>query len=221
MSTTAPLTLLEEIVLLALDDAAGVLRPLPPLAFGCALSGALLSDLALQNRIDTDPEQLVVINREPTGDALLDAALATLAAAPAPHPVAYWLDLFSQQQRDLESTALHRLVERGILRREEKKILWVFGTRRYPTIDNQERTEVLTRLSALILGDDIPDPRDSIMLSLLIACGLAGKVFVGPEFNARSARLSTLAKLDLVGREVAAAINVVTRALYQTLPAGL
>lgn len=220
--STAPsthLTFVEELVLLALDDATGAPRPMPVMAFNYAIAGALLADLALAGRIDTDPQQLVVLSREPLGDPLLDRALATLAAA-APQPVAHWLSIFSQDRTELETTALARLVDRGILRREDKKILWVFGVRRYPTVDNQERTEVRTRLAALILGDDLPDPRDAVLISLLVASHLAYSIFSGPELTARSKRLATLAKMDLVGREVAAAIDTVTHALNSALFVG-
>ena len=214
-------TFVEEIVLLALDDTVGALRPMPVMAFNYALAGAVLADLAVAGRIDTDPQQLVLLSAAPTGDALLDPALAAIAAEKESKPVGYWLSVLSSWRHELETAALDRLVAQGILRREEKKILWVFGVRRYPTVDNQERTEVLTRLSALILGDDLPDPRDAILLSLLIACHLADRIFAGSEFNARADRIATLAKMDLVGREVAAAIDHVTRAIATAIPVGM
>lgn len=219
--STPHLTFVEEIVLLALDDTTGAKRPMPVMAFGYALAGALIADLALLNRIDTDPSQLVVLDSTPTGDASLDPALAALAASPKPESVAYWLSVFSQQSVQLETTALERLVTVGILRRDEKKILWVFGVRRYPTIDNQERTEVRTRLAALILGDELPDPRDAVLISLLTACHLIYRIFPEPEIAAKGERLATLAKMDLVGREVAAAIDAVTYALRTALPLGM
>ena len=215
------LTFLEEIVLLALDDTSGALLPMPTMAFNYAVAGAVLCDLAVQNRIDTDPEQLVLVSREPTGDPLLDRALNKIVTTKTPLRVSGWLNVFSEDARNLETAALDRLVARGILRREEKKVLWVFGTRRYPTVDNQERTEVRTRLAALILGDDLPDPRDAILISLLTASHLIGKIFHGPEFTGRSERIATLAKMDLVGREVAASIDAVTKLISTGLPIGM
>lgn len=217
MSSTQ-LTFVEEIALLALDDDTGALLPMPPMGLAYALAGALICDLALLNRIDTDPEQLTVLSLEPTGDPLLDRALTTIGAAKMPLRVSGWLSILSEDARTLEVQAFDRLVARGILRRVDKKVLWVFGTRRYPTIDNQERTEVRTRLSALILGDELPDPRDAILISLLTACHLADRMFAGPQFKARSDRLATLAKMDLVGREVAAGLESITRALRTAIP---
>lgn len=215
------LTFVEELVLLGLDDRTGALLPTPVMGFNYALAGAVIADLALAGRIDTDLQQLTVLRAEPTGDLLLDNALATIAASPQPKSVSHWLGALSGQRAEMEDEALKRLVARGILRREDKKILWVFGTRRYPTVDNQERTEVKTRLSALILGDDLPDPRDAILISLLTACHLAQHIFAGPEYTARSARLATLARMDQVGREVGSAIDALTRVLMSMHPMGM
>jgi hypothetical protein len=221
MTAHAPLTFVEELVLLALDDTTGAPLPMPPMAFSYAVAGALLCDLALQRRIDTDPTRLTVLSATPTGDPLLDPALALIAAGPHPEPVSRWLGLLSENARAYERAAEERLVAHGILRREEKRVLWVFGVRRYPTVDAHERVEVRTRLAGLILGDELPDPRDAMLIGVLTACQLAGTIFAGPVFNARGERLATLAKMDLVGREVAAALDSITAALRSGLPLGM
>lgn len=200
-----PFTFTEEIVLLALDDKTGAPLALPVTALAYGLAGAVLADLAVAGKIDTDESKLVLLDATPTGDTLLDPWLALIAADKKTHPVAHWLSVLADRKNEIEQPALDRLLSRGILKREDKKILWVIGLRRYPTIDGHERTEVRTRLGQLILGDDLPDPRDAILISLLRGCHLTDQIFAGPEFAARDQRLATLAKMDLVGREVAAA----------------
>ena len=80
-------------------------------------------------------------------------------------------------------------------------------------MDGHERTEVRTRLGRLVLGEDLPDPREAILIGLLCGCRITDNIFPEPEFAARSDRLATLAKLDLVGREVAAATSAAVDAL--------
>jgi hypothetical protein len=207
------LTLTEEVVLLALDDQTGAALHLPYSALSYGLAGAVLADLALAGKIDTDDKSLSVINATALGDPLLDPWLSLLAGEKELHPVAYWLSILSQKQREIEQPALDRLIARGILRLEDKKILWVIGRRRYPTVDGHERTEVRTRLGRLVLGEDLPDPREAILIGLLCGCRITDNIFPEPEFAARSDRLATLAKLDLVGREVAAATSAAVDAL--------
>lgn len=217
-----PITLVEEIVLLALDDRTGAPLPLPVGALDFGLAGAVIADLALAGKVDTDEKRLVILDRAPAGDPLLDPWLALMAAESTTHPTAHWLGVLAERHREIEPPALERLIARGILRREQMKILWVIGLRRYPTVDGTERTEVRTRLGRLILGEELPDPRDAILLSLLTGCRIADHIFSGPEFAARAHRLEILAKMDLVGREVAAAttesIDALTRAMNSAVP---
>jgi len=48
------LTFAEELLLLALDDEKGVLVQMPIMSFEYGLIGAILMELALMNKIDTD-----------------------------------------------------------------------------------------------------------------------------------------------------------------------
>ena len=73
----------EEIMLLLLDDTSGDFAPVSELSLQCALAGAVLMDLALENRIDTDTERLILLDKTPTGDDLLDPTLANIAESTA------------------------------------------------------------------------------------------------------------------------------------------
>ena len=71
----------EEIVLLQLDER-GRLIELPLSAADVVLAGAALMELALRNKVDTDINRFFVVDREPTGDEILDDALGALDGAP-------------------------------------------------------------------------------------------------------------------------------------------
>ena len=77
------LTCTEELLLLAHDEKSGQFANLQDLLMNTALAGAVLMDLALLNRIDTDVTALVVLDRKPTGEKVLDFALNSLGALPA------------------------------------------------------------------------------------------------------------------------------------------
>ena len=213
------LTLVEELALLALDDKTGEELDLPLNALGYALAGAIILDLSLAGCIDTDLHQLTVINPAPTGDILLDVWLSHFQTAPQPRTVMFWLREMALQQEEIHQAAVDRLIQRGILRREERRLFWVFSLRCYPTLDGTERTEVRTRLSQLILGNDLPTPRDAVLLSLIHGCRLSEHLFAGLDLAARKHRLETLASTDLVGREVSvatvASLDVLSRALSE------
>jgi golgi phosphoprotein 3 len=194
---------LEEIVLLQLDDTRGGLAELPVAAADIAVAGAVVMELALQNRVDCDPQRLFVVDPTPTGDAVLDAALArlaepgdeTLTAALAVERIT----LDAQRHRE---EALRRLVAHGVLREESGRHFWVFRTRRYPVIDDREQREVKARLRQLLLSDEIPEPRDVVLICLIEACDLLGLVLTPEETTRTAARVEALSRLDLIGQAV-------------------
>ena len=205
--------MVEEIELLSLDDKTGVHLPLLPEALGYGLAGAILADLEMAGRIATGGKEVEVINSSPTGNSLLDPWLARIVAEPLTHPIAYWLSVFSDEKPAIESAALDHLIARGILKRVDKKILWVFGLRRYPTVHNEERVEVRTRLALLIQSDEPPPHFDATLISLLRGCSLLSAVFSEGQLEGRSARIEAIADSDRVGHGVAEASRQMIEAL--------
>ena len=208
-----PLTLVEEFELLSLDDETGAHLPLLPEALAYGLAGAILADLEMAERIATGGKKVTLKNSAPTGNSLLDPWLERIAAESTIRPTSYWLSVLAYEKSIIESASIDHLVARGILKRKKKKILWVIGLRRYPTVNNEERVEVRTRLAHLIQGDDEPPHFDATLISLLKGCALLSAVFSESQLEGRADRIASIADSDPVGREVAAAIHHIIEAL--------
>jgi len=99
------------------------------------------------------------------------------------------------------------LSERGILGRHEGRFLWVFGSRRYPIIDGKAEREVKLRILGVLLSDDIPSPRDVVIIGLADACGLLPELLPKGEYEKARARIDQVRKLDLIGRAVSQAVQ--------------
>ena len=110
------LTFAEELLLLAHDEKSGNFANIQDLLMNTALAGAVLMDLAILNRVDTDVSSLVILDRKPTGEKLLDFGLAELAALPAKTSTVDALDLLRKHGSEIEEMAIARLIERGVLR---------------------------------------------------------------------------------------------------------
>jgi hypothetical protein len=215
---TAPhpsLTILEEFLLLALDDSAGQFYPLARSTFDCASAGAVLMDLTLQKRIDNDLKHVFVIDATPTGNPVLDPVLQMMAIGPvlAPKPITHWLHHLADEGEGLRERALRQLEAQGILRREDKKILWVFGARRYPVLDQKEQREAKLRVLGVILRDDIPAIHDIMLVALAHACGLFCHILSDHELANAATRIEQVAQMDLIGQAVAKAITEIEAAI--------
>lgn len=196
----------EEIVLLTLRDEDGKFLSVPVTSMQHALAGAVLMDLALENRIDTDPENLVLIDSTPVGDSLLDPTLEQIAAGEQ-HDARHWVEQTARQADEIREEALARLVERGILEQHDERFLWVFRSRRYPVIDGREEREVKLRILGVLLSDEIPDPRDIVIICLADACGILNQLLPKRELAGVRDRIEQVRKLDLIGQAMAQAIH--------------
>lgn len=201
------LTFIEELLLLSLDDETGILRPALAPWLDTAEAGALLMDLAIHNRVDTDPERLVIVDKTPTGEPLLDKALAIVSELPSGQPIDSYVAALARHGERFREAALERLCERGILRRKDDRLLWVFKTRTYPVIDGKAEREVKLRIFSILFDDEIPDPRDIVLISLVSACNLLPVLLSPEECEDVRERVELLRKMDLIGQSVGRAIR--------------
>ena len=183
-----------------------------------ALAGAVLMDLALLDRVDTDVTALVVLDRAATGEKVLDFALNAIGKLPAKTTTIDALDVLRKQGNEIEGMVIARLIERGILTEKEGRFLWVFESRRYPLIDGKELQEVKRRIADLLLSDEIPDPRDIVIIALAQSCGLLRRVFSDSELRSAQKRIDQIAKLDLIGQAMTDMMVELNAALTKLMP---
>ena len=211
------LTFTEEILLLMLDDD-GLFLPIRGGAVEHILVGAVLMDLAFANRIDTDPEKLQVIDSTPTGNDLLDGALERVANAGETMNTKAWVELLAREQAaDVRQRAMNSLIERGILEAKDEKFLWVFHSRRYPTIDGRVERGVKLRMEDVLLSDDMPDPRDVALVCLVDACDILSDIFSEREMERVRPRVEQLRVMDLIGREVGTVIAEIEESITMAM----
>ena len=207
----------EEVMLLLLNDEDGKFAKVQDWSLSYALAGGVLMDLALEHRIDTDLEELVLLDPSPLGDSLLDPTLADIAEADQRHNARFWVERTAGRSDEIREEALARLVAKGILERREDSFLWVFKSRRYPVIDGEVEREVKLRIMGVLFSNEIPDPRDVVVICLADACGIFTQLLSKREAERAAARIEQVRKLDLIGQAMAQAIREieVTLALLQ------
>lgn len=209
----------EEILLLLHDEARGDFAPgLASHSLHTVLAGAVLMDLALENRIDTDLERLILVDATPLEDDLLDPILADIARDTEVRDVSYWVAQTTKRGDEIRDKALARLVKRGILESESEGVFslsrLVSRSRRYPTIDEQTVEEVHLRIMRVLFSDEIPDPHDIVIICLADACGIFENILSKSERAEVHDRIEMIRKMDLIGQSVTKAI----RKLERTLP---
>ena len=180
----------EEIMLLLLHDENGDFAPVSELSLQCALAGAVLMDLALENRIDTDTERLILARQAPPPGTICSTRPSPISPSRTPegessHDARYWVEYVAEYAYEIRARALDRLIEAGILQQRDDRFLWVFRARRYPIIDGKAEREVKLRIMGVLFSDEIPDPRDIVIIALADVCGLFREILSRRELGSR------------------------------------
>lgn len=203
------LTLPEEAMLLALHDEKGTL------AFGSmvgyAIAGGIIAELVLRMRIDVERVRrstlVNVVNATPTGDLVLDSALEKMRTAKRRASVQSWVSRLARSRTN--KTLSERLRQRGILRRDEGRLLFVFRRDVYPTSDPTPERAAIGRMRSAIFDDAPTDARTAILASLAHAAGLLHPIFGRRELKQRKQRLEELKSLSDDGVATEAAVQAV------------
>jgi hypothetical protein len=213
----------DELLLLGYDDTGEPAVGQPALDY--ALSGAILVELALSGRIGIADNRVDVLRQEPTGDAIVDAALVRIGADGQRRRPNDWIGRLTDGLRE---RLLERQIERGVLRRAEGRVLWVFPHTTYPTVDGATpAAEVATkqRLAAALdgdgggdgVGDGVGDgdiaPRTAALCGLVAAAGLERQVFPDRPAKEVRRRLKEIADGDWASAAVKHAIDEVHGAI--------
>ena len=203
--------LTEELILLMLDESSGYLEMVPGWDFSCVMAGAVIADLALEDRIDTDLQSLYLLDASPTGDRLLDPTLEEISKAEDRSDTQYWVERNTARAEEILTLTLQRLVDKGVLDYESGGF-WTLsrsvsrsGT--YPSADGTIRREAKARILNVVLNDDIPDPRDVILVGLMHTCDRFKTLLSEEDYEEKLERIETVASMDLVGRSVATAVR--------------
>ncbi len=207
----------EEIVLLLLHDGKGKFAHLADWSSRYAFGGSVLMDLALENRIDTDLEKLILLDATPTGDDMLDPILKEIAEQTEPRGPRYWVERAASMEEAIRDKAVQRLVERGVLERHENRILWVFHAQRHEIVDDKPTRDVKLRIMKVLFGDELPSPRDVVTICLADVCCVFRELLSASELELAAERIQQLRQLDLIGQAVSKAIWDIESSLASTV----
>ncbi len=162
----------EAIALLSLDDEKGNFTH----AGGYihyAFVAALIMDLMLLERIRLDEDKVQLRTNAITDSRALNQVIERIQERKKARRVQDWMHDLVQRVTKLRTACAEKLIQDGILKKEEGKILWVFSVDRYPTKDAQPENELRQRLKALMLdASTTPDTKERMLLAIVLKCNL-------------------------------------------------
>jgi len=213
MAKDRPLFLYEEVMLLALRDEQGTI------ATGFVeqlVAGAILADLLLESQISIDDTKKQLVNLEndkTTGDPVIDECLEKMAAVKRRASLSTWVHRLAGIKK-LKHKVAQQLCERGILRADEDKILFLFNRRIYPEINPTPEKKIIERMREAIFTDQNQlDARTVVLVSLANGSDLLRQTFGRKELKPRKKRIEKITNGDLTGKATGEVIAACQTAL--------
>lgn len=173
------LTLVERLFLLSIDDDKGKITAFvsDPIRFG--LIGALLAELAYQEKIVLKEKRILIQDNQPLEDPLMNDFLTQISAEGRAFKVKHWVD--SLASRKLASHVGLCLVKKNVLRIDEKSYTWVIPYVGVPEKNTSAKYWVKQHLREIILAGETPDPLSVVLLGLVRACRMSDLLFTIDE----------------------------------------
>ncbi len=202
----------EEVLLLAYGEADGR-QLVGSTELDAALGGSLLAELAVNGRIDLADRKVTVLDSTPLGEEELDATLARIAAEPKERKPDWWVHRLRSSK--LRKRLLSRLAERGVLGEEQRRVLGIFPSTRYPERDPSVERDVRERVESVLSGT-APDERVAVLVAVLHAAKIDRKAFPGADRK----RVKEITEGTWAGDAVAKSIAAVNAAVMSAVIAG-
>jgi hypothetical protein len=193
--------LAEEFLLIALDDEKGTPKvggkDVKP-----GLAGALLLDLAAAGAVRETDGKLEADPGARVEHPVLCAAYDEIAASEKRRDTKAWVTRLPRELKPIDDRIADGLVERGVLRREDGKILGLFNATKFPEADGSVEAGVREGLAAVLRSPRQPTPREAMLIALLRSYDQVPKLVPKEDRKAAKARAKEVADEGIAGKAV-------------------
>ncbi len=179
----------EALFILALDEDEGYIVESVVEDFETALAGAVLAELALQERIDLKDDRVMVSNQECTGHPVLDKALNDILDENRRRKPRYWINTLAYKK--LQEIG-YDLVEQGVLSRHKKRLHLAVSPGEDQALVPSLKYSIKSQLREIVLAGGQPELADQVLLSFLYHADLLRLVFTVGERKIASKEIKKL-----------------------------
>ncbi|WP_420578569.1 GOLPH3/VPS74 family protein [Ekhidna sp.] len=168
------LSIAEGFYLIALDDEEGRILAAAEKTVVPGVLAACILELYLLKKIKLEGGNISVVDTIGTGNGILDNVLKKLQTGPS---IADQIKTLSGKFKDIQEDLNALLVQRGILKKEETKLLWIPLSDRMDNANYAFEQEIRNNLKAIVFKSAKPSPAFTILFSLIDYCNILSEVF--------------------------------------------
>ena len=168
------LSIAEGLYLIALDDEEGRLLAAAEKTIIPGLLSAAILEMYIQKKISFNDGHLEVVDSSGTGNGVLDKILQKLRSGTE---VVMQIKDLEHNFKDIMVDLNQLLGQRGILRKQETKLLWIPLSERMDNANYAFEEEIRNNLKAMVFKSAKPSPSFAVLMSLIYVCNILEEVF--------------------------------------------
>lgn len=194
------LSILEKITLIALDDDTGKWVT-DSMRLNYALAGGVLLLLTQKSKIKIEDNKISTIDSSKTDNYILNDAIDLIVGLNNGKAINIIYKL-ARLIRKLKDGIVIDLIKKGILKKQEGKVLWLFSTTNYPMVDSTLENKVKAEQIEIVENNKPIENDDNLfLLSVLINCNLEKEVFgKNAKKSLISKRINEITSGDSIGK---------------------
>jgi len=168
------LSIAEGLYLIALDDEEGRLLAAAEKTIVPGIVSAAVLELYIQKKIQLKDTHVEVVDSSGTGNKILDNVLRRIHSGAE---VVEEVRRLEHDFKDIMNDLNQLLVQRGILQKEETKLLWIPLSERMDNANYAFEQEIRNNLEAMVFKKAKPTASFAILMSLVYDCNILEEVF--------------------------------------------
>lgn len=213
------LTLAEKLLLIALDDQTGKMNMNASQSISYGLAGAIIMELTMEGYLEYKDSKLYIRQNVDCKDELLHDCLHYL------HDKFYGKT--PKLQRVVQTLGMHiswhkkhlpfieRLIEKGILTKDEQKVLFFFTKNVYPSTNSGKEDSIREKVRKAVLSNGEEEVEEHIfcLIGLLKACQLDKQLFTKEEYKQAKGTINAMMKSSPHGKAVSETVQAMQAAV--------
>lgn len=168
------LSIAEGFYLIALDDEEGRILAAAEKTVVPGVIASCILELYLLKKIKLEGGNISVIDTIGTGNGILDNVLKKLKTGPS---LIDQIKTLSNKFKDIQEDLNALLAQRGILKKEETKLLWIPLSDRMDNANYAFEQEIRNQLKAIVFKSAKPSPAFTVLFSIIDDCNILSEVF--------------------------------------------
>jgi hypothetical protein len=186
------------------------------------LAGAILLDLTISDRIETDGTKLSLKRTRPTTDPLLQEVAALMSQSRMPRKAEYWIRKLGARYNKYLLQLLKGLAGKRLLRIEEKKFLGLIPYRKSYLLESYTRSNLIRQLRSEIMAYR-GVPGENLPLAVMVAACRMQRIVTTDRDELKQVRsqLKRMTREHPVSDAVAQTVSQVQAAVFASITAAV